>query len=437
MSESVQASLISIGSSGSARTGLTPAFVMYSAVAVGAIVAAFVLRRPELIALAVPSLLVVVIGVLGMPSDRFAVSASLDRDRYVEGDVAMFDIELQIADGEAQCVVEIELPPGSNATDSLRVVVSVAAGKPRIVRFPIELTQWGVFSPRRLTVRLVDSMRVLARSYDFSVTCPARVSLHDERLRSPLEPDRHRQVTGGHLSADRGEGTELADVREYRPGDPMRWINWRISNRRREPWVTVRHPDRSATLVILVDAYTLSGEKARAVARAAEALARVHLDLHDRVGLLVLAKAPTWVIPALGKQQMYRIRETLIDMSARTRQRIDVDPSTIIPSDAVIVAISTLDNNQILKALARLRSRGRAISVVEPHFPSDTLTTFSATEERVLPLARRLYALEREVHRRRLRERGLRVVPWDPEEPIDVPIGQLRRVQRMSGSSAR
>lgn len=434
MSEPVQASLISIGSSGSARSGLTPAFVMYSAVGIGAIVVALMLRRPELVALAVPSLLAVSIGVLGMPSDRFAVSASFDRDRYVEGDVAMFDIELQVADGAAQCAVELELPPGGTATESLRVVTAMPSGSSRILRIPIELTQWGVFSPRRLTIRVVDPMRVLARSYDFSVECPVRVSLHDERLRSPLEPDRHMQVTGGHLSADRGEGTELADVREYRSGDPMRWINWRISNRRREPWVTVRHPDRSATLVILVDAYTLSGDKERAVARAAEALARVHLDLHDRVGLMVLSRSPTWVIPALGKQQMYRIRETLIDMSARNRNRIDTDPSSIIPSDAVIVAISTLDDARILGVLARLRSRGRAISVVEPHFPSDTLNSSTATEPRSVPAARRLYALEREVHRRRLRERGLRVVPWHPDEPIDVPIGQLRRVQRMSGS---
>ena len=437
MTEPTKAALISIGSSGRARTGLTSAFAMYGSIGIGVVIAALILRRPELVALAVPSLVVVAIGVLGMPSDRFGVSASFDRDRYVEGDIALFDVELQIADGSAHCIVEVDLPPGGSAVDSLRVVASVVAGAPRVVRIPIELTEWGAFSPRRLTVRVVEPMRVLARSYDFTVECTVRVSLHDERLRSPLEPDRHRQVTGGHLSTDRGEGTELADVREYRPGDPMRWINWRISNRRREPWVTVRHPDRSSTLVILVDAFTLSGDKQRAVARAAEALARVHLDLHDRVGLLVLSKSPTWIVPALGKRQLYRIRETLIDMSARTRQQMDVDPAHIIASDAVIVAISTLDDARILGVLARLRTRGRAVSVVEPHFASATLTSSLATEARSVPLARRLYVLEREARRRRLRERGLRVVPWYSEEPIDVPVGQLRRLQQMSGSGPK
>ena len=244
-----------------------------------------------------------------------------------------------------------------------------------------------------------------------------------------LAPDRYRRVVGSHPSGDRGDGTELADVREYRPGDPMKSINWRISNRRREPWVTVRHPDRSATIVILVDGFVTGGAKERAIARMAEALTKAHLDIHDRVGLLVLGHKPTWIEPQLGKRQLLRISEALLDVAGSDAGEATFDPTRVVPGDAVVVGISTLDDRRIVGSLAALRSRGRTISVIEPTFPNALLTSRFNTQH-TEPLARRLYQLEREVRRRDLRAHGLVVVPWPDDAPIETPIATLARRQR-------
>src|SRR6185369_40359 len=114
---------------------------------------------------------------------------------------------------------------------------------------------------------------------------------------------------------------EFAGIREYRPGDSVRRVNWRLSTRRTELHVTEMHPERSTDVVILLDAFTDVMTSPRlsslaAAVRGANGLADVYLKRRDRVGLISLGAATRWLVPALGLRQAYAVVEALLDARA-------------------------------------------------------------------------------------------------------------------------
>jgi uncharacterized protein (DUF58 family) len=58
---------------------------------------------------------------------------------------------------------------------------------------------------------------------------------------------------GAHRSIRLGEGVELADIREYTPGDDVRSIDWNVTARTGRPHVRVYDADREASALVVVD----------------------------------------------------------------------------------------------------------------------------------------------------------------------------------------
>jgi uncharacterized protein (DUF58 family) len=67
---------------------------------------------------------------------------------------------------------------------------------------------------------------------------------------------RHRVeglLAGDHPSTTLGQGTELAQVRPYQPGDDVRFIDWSVTARTTEPHVRVHVAERSLTTWLVLD----------------------------------------------------------------------------------------------------------------------------------------------------------------------------------------
>jgi uncharacterized protein (DUF58 family) len=60
-------------------------------------------------------------------------------------------------------------------------------------------------------------------------------------------------VPGEHLTPQVGAGTELAMIRPYFPGDDVRYIDWNVTARMREPHVRVHVGERALTTWIVLD----------------------------------------------------------------------------------------------------------------------------------------------------------------------------------------
>lgn len=126
----------------------------------------------------------------------------------------------------------------------------------------------------------------------------------------------------------RGEGSTIATLREYAPGDDPRRVDWKASARRDAPVVREYQAEQGQTVVLVVDAGRLmtqlvdaqppvDGRPGRsrfdAALDAALVLADVAARAGDRVGLLVFDDAVrAWVPPAAGAAAVARVRDALI-----------------------------------------------------------------------------------------------------------------------------
>jgi uncharacterized protein (DUF58 family) len=60
-------------------------------------------------------------------------------------------------------------------------------------------------------------------------------------------------VPGDHLTPQVGAGTDLALIRPYQPGDDVRYIDWNVTARLREPHVRVHVGERAMTAWLMLD----------------------------------------------------------------------------------------------------------------------------------------------------------------------------------------
>src|SRR5579863_4671776 len=60
--------------------------------------------------------------------------------------------------------------------------------------------------------------------------------------------------SGQYQSVFRGLGMEFAEVREYVPGDEVRWIDWNVTARMGHPYVKKFMAEREMTVMLMVTA---------------------------------------------------------------------------------------------------------------------------------------------------------------------------------------
>ena len=419
--------LVNVASTSISNDGMTPTGMAMAGVSVVALVMAALSAQPAVAVFAIPYLVSLMLGALSHVPDTFMVKLDSEHPRVLEGDEITMVASITSEVGIERCTVELEPGPKLEIVSAPRVTVAVAPGVAVQVPFVVRVVRWGLIQPERLLIRAEDRFSVFARSYQFSVRGDIRAALPVEPLRDTIEPGRYRSNVGSHRSEQRGQGMELADVREYRAGDPLKSINWRITNRRGEPWVTVRHPDRAATVVIVADMYSAFGTNLHpGVVRAVESLVNAHLALHDRVGALLLGADTAWIPPQLGERQRYRISDALIDATRWQKTWGKPDLNKLVDSDAVILVVSTLRDRRVMHDLAQLRAGGHQLSILEPLSSGDDVP--DAEPGTVVDQAIRLDRLSRDVTRRAFREDGFIVVPWDTNTPIEPAIRNLRIV---------
>ncbi len=138
---------------------------------------------------------------------------------------------------------------------------------------------------------------------------------------------------GAHRSIRLGEGVELADIREYTPGDDVRTIDWNVTARTGHPHVRVYDADREATALVVVDRSasmafgTASQTKEALVRDLVAAVAVLILRRGDRIGGLAFADAPiTGLRPGGGKKSALRLLQLVNDTapSERAGSRLDL-----------------------------------------------------------------------------------------------------------------
>ncbi len=204
------------------------------------------------------------------------------------------------------------------------------------------------------------------------------VKLHDPATRSlmvmpPIVPLPSIEVAPGGRS---GEGRPRPDapertvssgsVREYLPGDSMRWIHWRTTARRQKPFVRIFDgtPAGDWRIILDMDKNVQVGEGWDSTEEfgviLAASLADFGLRLRRAVGLIANSNETVWLPPAEGENQRWEILRALALVDRSDRSLVDllrrVEPS--ISSHTSIVLITPSIEGDWLEALLPLMWRG-------------------------------------------------------------------------------
>lgn len=124
---------------------------------------------------------------------------------------------------------------------------------------------------------------------------------------------------GEYHTAFKGRGMTFAEVREYQPGDDVKFIDWNVTARFNHPYIKVFEEERELTVMLLVDV-SGSGEFGTAVMSKRDMMAEIAATIafsaiqnNDKIGMIFFSdKIEKFIPPQKGKKHtLYLIRELL------------------------------------------------------------------------------------------------------------------------------
>ncbi len=387
------------------------------------------IRNGALLALAIPLVVYLGAGLLLGPEDiELRASRSLSDDRVhpdtpVVVQLSVTNVGPRLEEVLLEDLVQPAPPPIEGES---RILTSLAPGE------TIELTytlrgRRGSYHFTGVRATASDRLGFSRRQATFPAPGRLLVLPRVPKLqRVPIRPRQTRVYSGLIPARQAGPGVEFFEVREYQPGDPLRWINWRANARHPESFFTNEfEQERVADVGLILDVRQRSEVQSHDdslfehAVEATAALAEAFLNDGNRVGLLLYGGFLDWTFPGYGKVQRERILHALAGAElgeSMVFDQLDHIPARQFPAHSQLVLVSPLSADDV-QPLVRLRARGYQILVISPDpigFERRVLG-----ETRAVELAARFARLERELLLRKLRQAGIRVVDWQVDQPFD------------------
>jgi uncharacterized repeat protein (TIGR01451 family) len=371
-----------------------------------------------------------------VPASALSVERSIDDDHPAPGD----EVEVTTTvHNEGDQVV-----PDLRVIDGVPGGLSVTDGSPRYgtALRPGESASFSYSVRARRGVHEFDPAYVVRRDYagasartdlvpgedeDASLTCVPELAALP--IPVALYPQTGEYL--GRIPAGGGEGVEFHSTREYRPGDSTARIDWKhLARSADDELTTVRYrEERAATVVIAIDAdaeaYLASGpDDPGAVERSVTAAGRLFgslQDTGDRVGFAALGPRPSWIDPDAGLDHRTRVERALATDAAFPPTPPEEDSSyprwarefhRRFPAESQVILLSPLCDQRSRFLVRQLRGYGHPVTIISP----------DPTVDRTV--GQRLARLERRLLIEALRETGVRVIDWGPEEELGIAIAR-------------
>lgn len=243
----------------------------------------------------------------------------------------------------------------------------------------------------------------------------------------PIRTRRTRVYSGTIPARVGGPGVEFFGLREYQPGDPLRWINWRASARHNETLFSNEfQQERVADVGIVLDGREKTNlfRDRRSLFEhsvlAAASLADAFLSQGNRVGLLHYGRYLDWTFPGYGKVQRERVLQALAHAQtggSPVFSGLEHIPVRFFPAHSQVVLVSPLDAGD-LDILVQLRARGYQIMVISPDPVAFELAYLPDVPS--VKLAARVLRMERNLLLKKMQRAGIQVVDWNVAHPFDL-----------------
>ena len=157
--------------------------------------------------------------------------------------------------------------------------------------------------------------------------------------------------TGEYHTAFKGRGMSFKEVREYQPGDDIRFIEWNVSARMGHPYSKLFEEERELTVYLLVDVSasnlfgTFRQSKKDLIIEICAVLAFSASTNNDKVGIIFFSdKVEKFIPPKKGKDHILYIVRELLNF---TPQNVHTN---------IIVALNYLNNVSRHKSIVFLLS---------------------------------------------------------------------------------
>jgi uncharacterized protein (DUF58 family) len=136
--------------------------------------------------------------------------------------------------------------------------------------------------------------------------------------------------TGEYHSAFKGRGMAFREVREYYPGDDVRFIDWNVSARFNHPFSKLFEEERELTVMLIVDVSgsslfgTQKGRKKDLITEICAVLAFSAVNNNDKVGLVFFSdKIEKYIPPKKSRDQvLHMVRDLLVTEPAHRKTNI-------------------------------------------------------------------------------------------------------------------
>jgi uncharacterized protein (DUF58 family) len=192
---------------------------------------------------------------------------------------------------------------------------------------------------------------------------------------------------GLYASVFRGSGVNFEEVREYREGDDIRYMDWKVTARTNEPHLKVFREERERSVVLCVDRGphmgfgTRSTFKSVQAARAAALIGWAASRLNDRVGGMAFGDPGEGLKhfrPARGRRALWQLLRTLTLPGSTEQPSIDCLAGALqratrgLPTGSLVFVIADLNREvrDLERVLGNLVQRN-AVVLIPVDDPAD------------------------------------------------------------------
>jgi uncharacterized protein (DUF58 family) len=399
-------------------------------ISVALMLGALVVQKGDLAWMALPFLAYLGIGLLQAPTTgavRLAAARRVSKTRSASE--PSVEIEIAVSNRGAPLDNLFLVDPlleGMHLTSGQPFQrLALRAGEETILRYSF-LENRGLYSWKTTQAIASDPLGLFA--VELALPAPADHSVQPEYSkfqRLNIRPRGTLHSPGSIPARMAGSGTDFWGIREYHPGDSLRWLDWRLIARHPGQFFTKEfEQEEIADIGLILDArqkaYTqVDGRKLFEYAvGAASSLAEAFLHQGHRVSLLALNETINAVYPGYGKVQLNRILRRLSKIEAGDNpsiSRLDYLPLRTFSSHALLVVISPMVIEDV-PYFYRLRASGYQVLLISPN-PFD----FSAalfTKDPLNQMAFRAVRVKRALRLRDITRLQIPVIDWPVSQPL-------------------
>lgn len=186
-------------------------------------------------------------------------------------------------------------------------------------------------------------------------------------------------ITGNYNSVFKGQGIEFSEIRDYRPGDDIRAIDWKVTARFNHPYIKEFIEERDLQVYFVIDVSS-SGSFGTNISKKEKSLEIVAslmfaaLRNNDGVGVFLVTENVEKFIPVRkGRRHILKLLDIVSDftpnsMKTNLKKPLEMVSKTVKRKSVVFVISDFIDNSDYLKPLKILRKRHDVIAlrIIDP-----------------------------------------------------------------------